>query len=151
MEQGAGALPVETQRLWCNLRIAGQRCLTQDPWTQYWAIREVPSAQKCRELAGLLREELAKRREEERKHRIQAWNSWCRNAWTRGSEGKGAVFRAFRPQTKAIPTILQRNDGNDTYTGNAKEIDDMMHAVWGPIPSKWSFARKFMARLFCSL
>eukprot|EP00973_Karenia_brevis_P086507 11997349-Karenia_brevis.AAC.1 len=63
--------------------------------------------------------------------RVTAWKQWMRVAWAQGGHGRGAVFRQFKDHVPMTASLLQRHDGS--LTGDADEIDDLLHDAWDPI------------------
>eukprot|EP00973_Karenia_brevis_P060156 8370962-Karenia_brevis.AAC.1 len=64
-----------------------------------------------------------------RSSRVNAWKDWARKAWSKG--GRGKVCRALQSKRGGSVSLLQRSDG--TFTGNAHEIDKLLHEAWDPV------------------
>ena len=123
-----GCTPRRWLHLWTLSRTEGISLLNDQCLLAAFSQAPVPTIDILQDITACLRQAVAIGQSSDRHHRVNAWKSWLWEDWANTGSG---VHKWCKGDSGSRVSLMQRPDG--TLTGNAEEMDELVHAAWMPI------------------
>ena len=145
---GPGCAPTPARQLWTKVQGTLATLLPQTKIATAGDGINLPSLALLATIAAEIKVTAAKEQAMLKQKRAKQWGETLRMQWCHGPRGKGSVFKQVREQPRAAQMIMRRPDG--AYTGNAAELDSLLHETWDPIMRAYAETPQLLWQPFLS-